>query len=155
MGWKTTVIGDLWRTWMIPKCIWVQVILLIIQNQIYTIQNLQRSPIPQTINWSGTFFAVSYSKPALRSSLFSHFCLNLDAFLYFLKFYLILGGWSTKCLRLNSFHFSNLLTLLTPLGLYSVLVVFDNKKIWNKIEDYLYRNMFHSSRLPVWTYFIV
>ena len=23
------------------------------------------SPIPQTSNWSGTFFAVSYSKPAL------------------------------------------------------------------------------------------
>ena len=38
---------------------------LIIQDQVYTIQNLQRSPIPQTSNWSGTFFAVSYSKPAL------------------------------------------------------------------------------------------
>ena len=38
---------------------------LIIQDQFYTIQNLQRSPIPQTSNWSGTFFAVSYSKPAL------------------------------------------------------------------------------------------
>ena len=29
---------------------------LIIQDQFYTIQNLQRSPIPQTRNWSGTFF---------------------------------------------------------------------------------------------------
>ena len=29
---------------------------LIIQDQFYTIQNLQRSPIPQTSNWSGTFF---------------------------------------------------------------------------------------------------
>ena len=29
------------------------------------IQVLQRSPIPQTSNWPGTFFAVSYSKPAL------------------------------------------------------------------------------------------
>ena len=38
---------------------------LIIQDQFYTIQNLQRSPIPQTSNWSGTFFAVSYNKPAL------------------------------------------------------------------------------------------
>ena len=36
---------------------------LIIQDQFYTIQNLQRSPISQTSNWSGTFFA--YSKPAL------------------------------------------------------------------------------------------
>ena len=29
---------------------------LIIQDQFHTIQNLQRSPIPQTSNWSGTFF---------------------------------------------------------------------------------------------------
>ena len=29
---------------------------LIIQDQFYTIQNLQRSPIQQTSNWSGTFF---------------------------------------------------------------------------------------------------
>ena len=34
---------------------------LIIQDQFYTIQNLQRSPIPQTSYWSGTFFAVSYN----------------------------------------------------------------------------------------------
>ena len=33
----------------------------------HCIQNLQRSPIPQTSNWLGTFFfAVSYSKPALE-----------------------------------------------------------------------------------------
>ena len=38
---------------------------LIIQDQSYTIQNLQRFPILQISNWSGTFFAVSYSKPAL------------------------------------------------------------------------------------------
>ena len=39
---------------------------LTIQDQFYTLQNLQRSPIPQTSNWSGTFFAVSYSKLALE-----------------------------------------------------------------------------------------
>ena len=38
---------------------------LIIQDQFYTIQNLQSSHIPQTSNWSGTFCAVSYSKLAL------------------------------------------------------------------------------------------
>ena len=38
---------------------------LIIQDKFYSIQNLQSSPVPQTINWSGPFFAVSYSKPAL------------------------------------------------------------------------------------------
>ena len=44
----------------------------LICNQFGIIQVLQRSPILQTSNWSGTFFAVSYSKPALalnRSSL--------------------------------------------------------------------------------------
>jgi hypothetical protein len=39
------------------------VIPLTIQDQFHTIQNLERSPIPQTsnwssLNWSGTFFAV-------------------------------------------------------------------------------------------------
>ena len=34
-------------------------------NQFGIIQDLQRSPIPQTSNWSGTFFAVSYSKLVL------------------------------------------------------------------------------------------
>ena len=38
---------------------------LIIQDQFHTVQNLQKFPILQTSNWSGTFFAVSYSKPAL------------------------------------------------------------------------------------------
>ena len=53
---------------MIPNWMdWVQVIPLIIQDQFYTIQNLQRSPIPQTSNWSGT---VSYSKPALKINSF-------------------------------------------------------------------------------------
>ena len=52
--------------WFQTDCIWVQVILLIIKDQFYTIQNLQRSPIPQISNWSGTFFfAFSYSKPTL------------------------------------------------------------------------------------------
>ena len=37
---------------------------LITQDQYYTVQDLQRSPIPQTSR-SGTFFAVSYSKQAL------------------------------------------------------------------------------------------
>ena len=65
-------IGDLWRTWIILNWfIWVQVIPLIIQDQFYTIQNLQWSPIPQTSNWSGTFFVDSYSKPAQLNSRFS------------------------------------------------------------------------------------
>ena len=34
------------------------------------IQNLQRSPLPQTSNWSGTFFAASYSKPAPASMVY-------------------------------------------------------------------------------------
>ena len=34
-------------------------------DQFYTVQNIQRSLIPQTSKWSGTFFAVSYSKPDL------------------------------------------------------------------------------------------
>ena len=61
-------VRDLWRTWMIPNwsIVWVQVIPLIIQDQFYTIQ---RSPTPQTSDWSGTFFfAVSYSKPALTEN---------------------------------------------------------------------------------------
>ena len=37
----------------------------LIYNQFGIIQFIQRSPIPQTSNWSGTFFAVSYSKLAL------------------------------------------------------------------------------------------
>ena len=37
----------------------------LIYNQFGIIKVLQRSPIPQISNWSGTFFAVSYSKPAL------------------------------------------------------------------------------------------
>ena len=37
-------------------------------NQFGIIQVLQSSPIPQTSNWSGTFFAISYSKPALVST---------------------------------------------------------------------------------------
>ena len=32
----------------------------------------ESSNLPQTSNWSGTFFAVSYSKPALRA-----YCLNI------------------------------------------------------------------------------
>ena len=34
------------------------------------------SPIPQTSNWSGTFFAVSYSKPSLVTVPFDNFCLD-------------------------------------------------------------------------------
>ena len=41
----------------------------LIYNQIEIFQVLQRSPIPQTSNWSGTFFAVSYSKPALGCNI--------------------------------------------------------------------------------------
>ena len=40
-------------------------ILGLIYNHFGIIQVLQTPPIPQTSNWSGTFFAVSYSKPAL------------------------------------------------------------------------------------------
>ena len=36
-------------------CIWAQVIPLIIQDQFYTIQNIQRSPSPQTSNPPGFF----------------------------------------------------------------------------------------------------
>ena len=36
-------------------------------NHFGIIQVLQRSPILQTSNWSGTFIAVSYSKPALKA----------------------------------------------------------------------------------------
>ena len=43
---------------------------LIIQDQFYTNQNFQRSPIPPTSNWSGTFFAISYSKLALDDKYF-------------------------------------------------------------------------------------
>ena len=46
---------------------------LIIQDQFFTIQNLQRSPILQTSNLSGTFFTVSYSKPALLFRYFKLF----------------------------------------------------------------------------------
>ena len=45
-------VGDVWRTWRIP-------------NWFGTIQNLQRTLIPQTSNWSRTIFAVSYRKRAL------------------------------------------------------------------------------------------
>ena len=38
-------------------------------NQFGIIQVLQRSPIPQISYWSGTFFAASYSKPALKFGL--------------------------------------------------------------------------------------
>ena len=37
----------------------------LVYNQFGIIQLLQSSPIVQTSNWSGTFFAISYSKPAL------------------------------------------------------------------------------------------
>ena len=61
-------IGYLWRTWFQTDCIWVQVIPLIIQYQFYTIQNLQRSPIPQTSNWSGTFFCCFLQETGLLYS---------------------------------------------------------------------------------------
>ena len=43
-----------------------------IYNQFGIIQVLWRSPIPETSNWSGTFFAFSYSKPALIA-----YCANI------------------------------------------------------------------------------
>ena len=42
-----------------------EIIPVIIKDQFGTIQNIQRVLIFQTSNWSGTIFAVSYSKPAL------------------------------------------------------------------------------------------
>ena len=42
---------------------------MIILDQFGTIQNLQWALFPQTSNWSGTIFAVSYSKPALGATL--------------------------------------------------------------------------------------
>ena len=35
-------------------------------GSIYTIQNLQRFPIPQISNWSGNFFTVSYTGKEFR-----------------------------------------------------------------------------------------
>ena len=40
---------------------------MLIYNQFGIIQNLQMSLIPKTNNWSVTFFAITYSKPALKS----------------------------------------------------------------------------------------
>ena len=56
-------IGDLWRTWIISN--WVQVILLIIQDQFYIIQNLQNPLFHKPVTDQELFFSVSYSKPAL------------------------------------------------------------------------------------------
>ena len=50
---------------------------LSIQDQLYTIQNLQRFPISQTSNWSGTFFCYflqqtdSSDLPAIRKLSYS------------------------------------------------------------------------------------
>ena len=48
---------------------WSEESLGLIYNQFGIIQVLQRSPILQINNWSGTFFAASYSKPALLVAL--------------------------------------------------------------------------------------
>ena len=40
---------------------------MLIQDQFGIIQNLKMSPIPETSFLVGTFFAVSYSKPALST----------------------------------------------------------------------------------------
>ena len=42
---------------------------LIIQGQSYTIQNLQRSPIPQNSNWSGTFFCYFLQQTGSRTKI--------------------------------------------------------------------------------------
>ena len=50
-------IGDFWRTWMIPNWFYMSPSDTPDHpGSIYTIQNCQRSPIPQTSNWSGIFF---------------------------------------------------------------------------------------------------
>ena len=64
-------IGDVWRFWMIPN--WYLKIKGGAQahlDQFGIVQNLQTSPIPQTIFLVGTFFAISYSKKALEAQLF-------------------------------------------------------------------------------------
>ena len=57
---------------------------LVRYNQFGIIQVLQRSPTPQTSNWWGTFFAVSYSKPALlplgSTSLWSALVISSSSF---------------------------------------------------------------------------
>ena len=49
---------------------------MLIYGQFGIIQNLQMSPIPQTSFLVGTFFAVSYSKPALARIHLSEFLLQ-------------------------------------------------------------------------------
>ena len=44
-------------------------ILLIIQDKSYTIQNLQRSPTPQTSNWSGTFFCCFLQQTVFKTHI--------------------------------------------------------------------------------------
>ena len=58
-------IGDLWRTWMIPNWLYMSPC----DSPDHPRSIFQRSPIPQTSNWSGTFFAASYSKPTLATEL--------------------------------------------------------------------------------------
>ena len=46
---------------------------LIIQDQFYTIQNLQRPPIPQTSNWSGTFICCFLQQTGSSISIYLKF----------------------------------------------------------------------------------
>ena len=54
----------------------------LLYNQFGIIQVLRRVPIPQTSNWSGTFFAVSYSKPALVTYFIRHFLISQNNCLF-------------------------------------------------------------------------
>ena len=51
-------IGDLWRTWMITN--WLKMS----PGSILYYSESSEVSYPQTSNWSGTFFDVSYNKPA-------------------------------------------------------------------------------------------
>ena len=66
---------------------------LIIQDQFYTIQNLQRSPILQTSNWSGTFFAVSYCKRLYYQIYFTGCKIGKTMFYIVYFFFNVLGWW--------------------------------------------------------------
>ena len=59
---------------------------LIIQDQFYTIQNLQRSPIPQTSNWSETFFCSFLKQTGSSQTKLMQTLLISKTYLFFLFF---------------------------------------------------------------------
>ena len=96
---------------MKPTYMWLQVIPLIIQDQFYTIQNLQRSPIPQTSNWSGTFFCFflrqtssrvehQLSNRILIGQIFKK-KLSTSKIIYVSWLFFVYNFWNYTCLNLN------------------------------------------------------